>query len=144
MQKHHSQIFKYFSAVLLLAKLPLQCHYNERDGVSIHRRLDCLINRLFKQRSKKTSKFRVTGLCEGIHRWPVNSPRKGQQRGKRCHLMTSWCGTASYNLENKAGGLQQISRYWFLWLCYCWSYSLTKNSIPTLVGLIFKNEIAAK
>ena len=46
--------------------------------------LDCLLRR----RSKKTSKLRVTGLCEGqssvslvfvrgIHRWPVNSPHKG-------------------------------------------------------------------
>ena len=25
---------------------------------------------------KKTSKLRVTGLCAGIHRGPVNSPRK--------------------------------------------------------------------
>ena len=25
----------------------------------------------------KKSKLRVTGLCGGIHRWPVNSPRKG-------------------------------------------------------------------
>ena len=30
-----------------------------------------------RRRSKKTSKVRVTGLCEGIHRWPVNSPHKG-------------------------------------------------------------------
>ena len=39
--------------------------HNERDGLSNHRRLDCLINRLFRCRSKKTSKLRVTGLCEG-------------------------------------------------------------------------------
>ena len=26
---------------------------------------------------KKTPKLRVTGLCEGIHRWPVYSPHKG-------------------------------------------------------------------
>ena len=51
------------------------CH-NERDGVPNHRRLDCLRMRLFRLRSKKTSKLRVTGLC-GIHRWPVNSPHKG-------------------------------------------------------------------
>ena len=31
----------------------------------------------FKRRSKKTSKLRDTGLCEGIHRSPVNSPHKG-------------------------------------------------------------------
>ena len=29
------------------------------------RRLDCLHNRLFRRRSKKTSKLHVTGLCEG-------------------------------------------------------------------------------
>ena len=39
--------------------------YNERDVVTNHRRLDRLLNRLFVQRSQKTSKLRVTGLCEG-------------------------------------------------------------------------------
>ena len=43
----------------------LQWRHNEHNGVSNHRRLDCLLNRLFRRRSKKTSKFRVTGLCEG-------------------------------------------------------------------------------
>ena len=36
-----------------------------------------LLKCLFNRRSKKTPKLRVTGLCEGIHRWPVNSPHKG-------------------------------------------------------------------
>ena len=35
------------------------------DGIWNHQRLDCLFNRLFTRRSKKTSKLRVTGLCEG-------------------------------------------------------------------------------
>ena len=43
----------------------LQWRHNESDGVSNHRRLDCLLNRLFRRRSKKTSKLRVTGLCGG-------------------------------------------------------------------------------
>ena len=43
----------------------LQSRHNECDGVSNHRRLDCLLNRLFRRRSKKTSKLSVTGLCEG-------------------------------------------------------------------------------
>ena len=55
----------------------LQWRHNERDGVSNHRRLDCLLNRLFKHRSKKTSKLRVTGSCEGIHRGSVDYPHKG-------------------------------------------------------------------
>ena len=42
-----------------------QWRHNERDGVSNHRRLDCLLKRLFRPRSKKTSKFRITGICEG-------------------------------------------------------------------------------
>ena len=45
-------------------------------------RLKSLASRLFTQpfvrrRSKKTSRLRVSGLCVGIHRWPVNSPHKG-------------------------------------------------------------------
>ena len=40
------------------------CH-NVRDGVSNHRCLDYLLNRLHMRLSKKTSKLRVTGLCEG-------------------------------------------------------------------------------
>ena len=40
--------------------------HNERDGVSNHRHLDCLIKRLFRRRSKKTAKVRVIGLCEAV------------------------------------------------------------------------------
>ena len=58
-------------------KKTLQWRNNERDGVSNNRRLDCLLNRLFRRRSKKTSKLRVTGLCEGIHKWPVDCTHKG-------------------------------------------------------------------
>ena len=43
----------------------LQWRHNERDGVSNHWRLDCLLSRLFRRGSKNTSKLRVTGLCEG-------------------------------------------------------------------------------
>ena len=43
----------------------LHWRHNVRDGISNHQPNDCLLNRLFRRRSKKTSKFRVTGLCEG-------------------------------------------------------------------------------
>ena len=39
----------------------LRARHNERDGVSNHRYLDGLLNRLFRRRSKKLSKLRVTG-----------------------------------------------------------------------------------
>ena len=56
---------------------PLQWRHNERDCVSNHRRLDCLFNRLFRRESKKTSKLRVTDLCEG------NSPVTGEFPAQR-------------------------------------------------------------
>ena len=44
---------------------------HECDGVSYHQPHGC-VNRLFKRRSKKTPKLRLTGLCEG------NSPVTGE------------------------------------------------------------------
>ena len=43
----------------------LQWRHDERDGVSDDQPHECLLDRLFRRRSKKTSKLRVTGLCEG-------------------------------------------------------------------------------
>ena len=60
----------------------LQWRHDKRDGVSNHRRLDCLYNRLFRQRSKKTSKLRVTGLCEGnslvTGEFPIQKPSNAE------------------------------------------------------------------
>ena len=50
----------------------LHWRHNEHDGVSNHQPHDSLLNRLFRRRSKKTSKLRVTGLCAG------NSPVTGE------------------------------------------------------------------
>ena len=43
----------------------LQWRHNGRDGVPSDQPHDCLLNRLFRRRWKKTSKLRVTGLCAG-------------------------------------------------------------------------------
>ena len=51
---------------------PLQWRHNEHDDVSKHQHNDCLLNRLFRHSSKKTSKLRVAGLCDG------NSPVTGE------------------------------------------------------------------
>ena len=54
--------------------LTLHWRHNGCNGVSNHQThdYDCLLNRLFRRRSKKTSKLRVTGLCAG------NSPVTGE------------------------------------------------------------------
>ena len=45
---------------------------NGHDSVANHQPHDCKLNRLFRHRSKKISKLRVTGLCAG------NSPETGE------------------------------------------------------------------
>ena len=45
------------------ARTTLQWRHNGCNGVSNHQCLDCLLNRLFRHRSKKIWKLRVTGLC---------------------------------------------------------------------------------
>ena len=57
--------------------ITLQWRHNDHDCVSNHQPRGCLLNRLFKRRSKKTSKLRVTGLCVENSPGPVNSPHKG-------------------------------------------------------------------
>ena len=68
-------------------KMPLQWRHNERDGVSNHQPHNCLRNGLFRLRSEKTSKLRVTGLCEG------NSPMTGEfpaQRVSNAEKVSIW------------------------------------------------------
>ena len=65
----------------------LQWRHDERDGVSNHRPYDCFLNRLFRLRSKQTSKLRVNGLCEG------NSPVTGEfpaQRASSAENVSIW------------------------------------------------------
>ena len=70
--------------------MTLQWRNNGRDGVSNHQPHDCLLNHLFRRRSKKNIK--------APHHWPLCVeftgdrwiPRtNGQLRGKCFHLMTS-------------------------------------------------------
>ena len=54
-----------------------QWRHNGRGGVSDHRPHDCLLNRLFRLRSKKNIKSSSSlAFVRGIHRWPANSPHK--------------------------------------------------------------------
>ena len=55
---------------------PLRWRHNDHDSVLNHQPHDCLLNRLFRRRSKKTSRLCVTGHCAGNSPGPVNSPHK--------------------------------------------------------------------
>ena len=105
--------------------IPLQCH-NGRDGVSNHQPHHCLLNRLFRRRSKKTPKLRVTDLCAG------NSPvtgefpacTKGQLHGKCFHSMTSSC----MNLIVDWQGIKQICSFHF-----CTTYKFNLAPLDNIV-----------
>ena len=83
----------------------LQWRHNERDGVSNHQFHDCLLKRLFRRRSKKISKRRVTRrvTSEFPTPWANNAKiasiwwchhallTKVQLRKKQFHFMMSSC-----------------------------------------------------
>ena len=65
---------------------PSQWRHNEHDGVSNNRRLDCLLNCLFRRRSKETSKLRVTSLCEGNSPVTVEFPAQRASNGENISI----------------------------------------------------------
>ena len=72
----------------------LQWRHNECECVSNHQPHECLLNSLFRRRSKKTSKLRVTGLCEG------NSPVTGEfpaQRASEAENVSIWWRHHGFN-----------------------------------------------
>ena len=96
-------------------------HYNDVImGVSDHQPHDCLLNSLFRRRSKKTSKLHVTGLFVG------NSPGTGEfsaqmasNMEKGFHLMMSSChnilthGVVSCSHLFSGNCLEVFSSHWF-------------------------------
>ena len=73
--------------IIASIKYPLQWRHNELNDVLNHRRLDCLLNRLFRRRTKNTWKLRITGLSEG------NPPVTGgfpSQRASNAENVSIW------------------------------------------------------
>ena len=76
----------------------LQWRHNGRDGISSHQPHDCLLNRLFRRKSKKASNLRVTGLCEG------NSPVTGEfpaQRASNAQNVSIWWRHHDPTIKNR-------------------------------------------
>ena len=70
-----TRIIRKFVFVICISRwlnVSLRWRHNDHAGVSNHQPHGCLLNRLFRRKSKKTSKLRVTGLCA------ENSPGTGE------------------------------------------------------------------
>ena len=72
-------------SIVLIA---LQWHHNGCDGVSNRRPHHCLLNSLFRRRSKKTPKIVVTGLCVGNS--PVAGDFPAQMAGNAENIFFWW------------------------------------------------------
>ena len=77
----------------------LQWRHNEHDAVSNHKPQDCVLKRLFRRRSKKTSKLLVTGLCVGNS--PVAGEFPAQKASNAENVSIWWChhGTKQHLLS---------------------------------------------
>ena len=104
---------KWIKIPLLKCSRPLRWRHNGRDGVLNHQPPDCLLNRLYRRRSKKTSKFHVTGLCAG------NSPVTGEFPAPKAS-----------NAENVFIWWRHHAPIWFYNVTSCvamWSWHLTSR-----------------
>ena len=74
---------------IIHCSITLQWNHNEHHGVSNRQPHGCLLKRLFRRRSKKTSKRHLTGLCEG--NFPVTSEFLAWRASNVENVSTWWC-----------------------------------------------------
>ena len=72
-----------------IVALTLHFHHNESDGVSNHQLHYCLLNHLFRHRSKKTLKLCITGICMGNSL--VTSEFTSQRASNVENVSIWWC-----------------------------------------------------
>ena len=97
-----------------LEKLTSQWRHNEHDGVLDHMHYDCLLNCLFRPRSKKASKLRVTGLCVGNSH--VTGEFPAQRVSKAENVLIWWCHHGIFAESNASVCILYVPR---VVLCWC-------------------------
>ena len=103
-------ILKYYLIV------SLQWRHNEHHGISNPQHIDCLFNHLFRRTRKKTSKLRVTGLCEA---YPLMTGGFPSQRASNMENISIWWR------HHVAQKLQKVAHV----LKQCWFYHIAPFSI---------------
>ena len=99
--------------------------HNGHDSVSNHQPHDCLLNHLFRRRSKKTSKLRVTGLCAGNS--PVTSEFPAQMVSNAQNV-SIWWRHHGWRCFSRVKSLTHYSDV----ACSSWSRKSTKTRIVVL------------
>ena len=116
-----------YSSIVLCCILSLEWPYNWHDGVSNHQSRHCLLNRLFRRRSKKISKLRVNclsgnSLVTGEFPTQMASNAENVSIWLRHHVVKNACGSRFVmfvlNLIN-SGSI--VMRWRIRWLQWLWS-----------------------
>ena len=109
--------------------IALHWRHNDHDDFSNHQPHCCLLNLLFRHRSKKTSKLRVTGLCVGNSPWPVNSPHKWPVT-RRMFPFDDVIMRFGINNMNAYGyeSLWVTDNTNSCWACWCWNLNILGRS----------------
>ena len=106
------------------------CH-NELDGISDHQPHDCLLNLLFRRRSKKTSKLCVTGFCVGNSPWTGELPAQKASNAENISIWWRHHGDAKYGWISPF--LKANKHYW---ICPCWNISqVLRHQIISMIWL---------
>ena len=128
-KQHKTQIYIFTAGEVKSHHISLytsQWHHNERDGVSNHRRLHCLLSRLFRCRSKKTSKLRVTDICAG------NSPVTGEfstQRASNAENVSIWWRRHAMSVSAH----RIVSLREFIWWGFAWQIVIFWLLLQTVI-----------
>ena len=101
----------------------LQWRHNGQDGVSNHQSHHCLLNRLFRCRSKKKSMLHVTGLCVGNSPVTGEFPAQKASNAENVSIWGPWCYGAGFEfnirLDDEEPFCSQLGtirgRVWHLW-----------------------------
>ena len=124
----------------------LQWCHNECDGISNHQLHDCLLSRLFRCRSKKISKLRVTGLCVGNSL--VTGEFPSQMASNVENVSMWWCHHEYHNLctqmdtkrINEIPQSVHTNRQWKIWEAPPFVHTQTDNEkfgkYPNLCALM--------
>ena len=107
-------------------KCPLRWRHSERDGVSNHQPQDCLLNRLFRRRSGKTSKLCVTGIFAG------NSPVTSEvpaQRASNAENVSIW------------GRHHGLPEFWYNWVRVMIFYVIFESESAHLMPPLYQHTL---
>ena len=113
----------------------LQWRHNGRDGVPNHQAHDCLLNRLFRRRSKKTSNLLVDSLVTGEFRAQMASNAEKVSICRRHHgLLLHPCNIHYLYIDSPYWWMPDVSLIYnsvFSRRRVCWCWLIAPSVIET-------------